>query len=43
VLLKRPASAAIEVPKAGVAADLAALAARMPVLGTVYYCEEDLR
>jgi hypothetical protein len=43
VLLKRPASATIEIPKAGVAADLAALAARMPVLGTVYYCEEDLR
>jgi hypothetical protein len=43
VLLKRPARAAVEIPKAGVAADLAALAARVPVLGTVYYCEEDLR
>jgi hypothetical protein len=43
VLLQRPASAAVEIPKAGVAADLAALAARVPVLGTVYYCEEDLR
>jgi hypothetical protein len=43
VLLERPASAAVEIPKAGVAADLAALAARVPVLGTVYFCEEDLR
>jgi hypothetical protein len=43
VLLKRPAGAAIEIPKAGMQADLAALAARMPVLGTIYYFAEDLR
>jgi hypothetical protein len=43
VLLKRPAGAAIEIPKTGMQADLAALAARTPVLGTVYYCAEDLR
>jgi hypothetical protein len=43
VLLQRPAGGAIDVPKAGMEADMAALAARVPVIGTVYYCAEDLR
>jgi hypothetical protein len=43
VLLKRPAAAPLDVPKRGLAPDLAALARHATVAGTVYYETGDLR
>lgn len=43
VLLKEPAHEAIDLAKSGMEANVQGLASNLPVVGTIYYCADDLR